>query len=50
MYKVYLYTNRINNKKYCGITNRTLERRSEGNGKGYIRTDYKSRTRFANAI
>ena len=50
MYKVYLYTNRINNKKYCGITSRTLEQRSEGNGYGYIRTAYKSKTRFANAI
>lgn len=50
MYKVYLYTNRINNKKYCGITNRTLKQRSEGNGYGYIRTEYKSKTRFANAI
>ena len=50
MYKVYLYTNRINNKKYCGITSRTLEQRSGVNGFGYIRTVYKSKTRFANAI
>lgn len=50
MYKVYIYTNIVNNKKYCGITNRTLQKRSEGNGYGYIRTEYKSKTRFANAI
>lgn len=50
MYKVYIYTNKINGKQYCGITNRTLYRRSEGNGYGYIRSSYKTRTRFANAI
>lgn len=50
MYQVYLYTNKINGKKYCGITNRTLHRRSEGNGMGYIRTRYKTKTKFANAI
>ena len=51
MYKVYLYTNKHNGKKYCGITNRTLEVRSEGNGYGYIRSTSKNgKTRFANAI
>lgn len=50
MYKVYLYTNKVNGKKYCGITNRTLEKRSEGNGFGYIRSVYEAKTKFARAI
>lgn len=48
MFKVYLYTNIINNKKYCGITNRSLKIRSEGNGFGYMRSNPNSR--FAKAI
>lgn len=27
MYKVYLYTNKINNKKYCGLTKHSVEQR-----------------------
>lgn len=35
-HKIYVYTNKINGKKYVGQTNRTLKRRANGNkGKGY---------------
>ena len=40
MYKVYLYTNKINNKKYCGLTKNTIQHRRNG---GY----YKA---FGNAL
>lgn len=44
-YKVYVYTNKINGKKYVGQTSRTLEQRAERNGIGY-----KKCTKFWNAI
>ena len=50
LYKVYLYTNRVNDKKYCGVTKKSLRRRSEGNGYGYIRSVSKSTPKFAQAI
>ena len=34
-YKVYVYTNKINGKRYVGQTNRTLTRRANKNGSGY---------------
>lgn len=43
-YKVYCYTNKVNNKKYIGITKRSLEERSN-------RTyGYQGSTKFYNAI
>ena len=34
-YKVYVYTNKINGKKYVGQTNKTLARRANKDGSGY---------------
>lgn len=44
-YKVYLHYNKINNKKYFGITKQPLSRRFRNNGEGY-----KHSIRFYNAI
>lgn len=44
-YKIYVYTNKINNKKYVGQTCVTLYERAEKNGIGY-----KNCSRFWNAI
>lgn len=42
---VYCHTNKINSKRYIGITNRTIAQRSGTNG-----VNYKNGTRFYNAI
>lgn len=34
-YKVYVYTNKANGKKYVGQTNKTLVRRAHKDGSGY---------------
>ena len=36
-YKVYAHVNRINNKKYFGITKNRVKERWEKNGSGYKR-------------
>ena len=38
-YKVYIHTNKINNKKYIGVTRQLPEQRWK-NGKGYVRNEY----------
>lgn len=45
-HKIYVYTNKINGKKYVGQTNRSLKRRANGNHG----TGYKGCTVFWNAI
>lgn len=45
MYTVYMHNNKINNKKYIGMTKRKVEKRWQNNGKGYSR-----QTKFFNAI
>lgn len=45
MYKVYMYINKINQKKYIGITKMTLKKRAGKNGKKYYGCLY-----FGNAI
>lgn len=44
-YKIYIYTNKINNKKYVGQTCRSLSERAQKNGSGY-----KKCRKFWNAI
>lgn len=44
-YQVYIHVNKINNKKYIGITNQEPERRWRKNGEGY-----KAQKHFYNAI
>ena len=34
-YKVYVYTNKVNGKKYVGQTNKSLIRRAHKDGSGY---------------
>lgn len=34
-YKVYVYTNKVNGKKYVGQTNKSLIRRAHKDGTGY---------------
>ena len=34
-YKLYVYTNKVNGKKYVGQTCKTLKRRAGKNGSGY---------------
>lgn len=45
MYKVYLYTNLLDGKKYCGMIKRSLEERAGKNG-----IHYQESTRFYKAI
>lgn len=45
IYKVYVYTNKINGKKYVGQTCKTLKQRANKNGSGYNKCTY-----FYNAI
>lgn len=45
---VYIYTNKVNNKKYCGITCRPLRVRSGFKGRNYINSNPTSK--FAHAI
>ena len=44
-YKLYVYTNKVNGKKYVGQTCKTLKRRAGKNGTGYNKCTY-----FYNAI
>lgn len=44
-YKVYCHTNKINGKRYIGVTSKSLYGRSKANGRGYSNSKY-----FANAI
>ena len=45
MYKVYMYTNKINGKKYIGMTKNSLKKRAGKNGSKYYNCTY-----FGNAI
>lgn len=47
-WKVYCHTNKINDKKYIGITSKELNQRFGKNGKGYIKN--KGQKYFSNAI
>lgn len=45
MYTIYMHNNKLNNKKYVGMTKRKVEKRWQYNGKGYS-----GQTKFFNAI
>ena len=51
MYLIYCYTNKINNKKYIGITRRTLEQREKNHiSEAYNYNSPKYHTPFKCAI
>ena len=38
IYKIYVYTNKVNNKKYVGQTRKSLKERAGNNGRCYNRS------------